>query len=199
MKYVGLALGLPLLMMMAGCSTPAFVSGYYFTPRPALAELPATQPSQPPAVAAFATIIGIRNPDESQHLPLAVEARLRLDNNSDETVTFDARSMDLNSADLMRFDPPAANASGPVVLGPRESAVITVDFPFPPGRSYDTTDMSTLQLRWAVQVGSATAGQVVNFSREAPPPSYNYYYGPYWGVYAPYPYFGGVVVIRHRW
>jgi hypothetical protein len=61
-------------------------------------------------------------------------------------------------------------------------------------------DLSSLQLKWQLQIGQRPVGQVVNFNRVA---TYSYYGGPYYyGYYAPPPpvFYGGVVVVhRRRW
>jgi hypothetical protein len=197
MKWVSHAIGLLLVSFLAGCSS--YVDGYYYMPRPVIAELPATQPSQPPPVTAFASIVGIRRQDQKAALPESVEVRLRLDNNGPPTTTFDVRSLELTTGDLARFPPPLIQTSGPVVLMPGESALVTAYFPFPGGKSYNDFDLSSLQLRWAIMLGPQRIEQIANFRQEYP--RYYYYYDPYWG---PYPYYrsgvfvGGVVVIHRR-
>lgn len=199
MKRLFYVICLPLLSFVIGCSTSPYVDGYFYLPRPVVADIPATQPYQPPPVAAFASVVGIRNEDKQQHLPEAVEVRLRVDNNGPQTVAFDPRSMDLSTGDLFRFPPPIIESTGPVTLVPGESALVTAYFPFPGGRSYDGFDLQSLQLRWSEQIGPQPVVQVANFRQEYQ--RYYYHYDdPYWGIY-PYPanvYVGGVFVIHRR-
>ncbi|HUB24307.1 MAG TPA: hypothetical protein VL992_02680 [Tepidisphaeraceae bacterium] len=202
MKYVCYAIGIPLLMLAVGCgpSSP-YVSGYYYDPHPLVASLPTTQPSEPPPVSAYATIVGIRLPDDKLHLPLSMEVRLRIDDNSPDPVTLDPRSMDLSTGDLVRFDPAIVNPMTPVTINPGESAMITAEFPFPPGMTYSQINLEDLQWRWVLYVGPQRVDQVANFKQVVEPTYYGgpYYYGPSVYVYPPYPVIGGVVVIHHRW
>jgi hypothetical protein len=202
MKCVCFAIGVPLLMLMVGCgpSSP-YVSGYYYDPHPLVAALPTTQPSQPPPVSAYATIIGIRLPDEAQHIPLSMEVRLRIDDNSPDPVTLDPRSMDLSTGDLVRFDPAITTPMAPVTINPGESAMITAEFPFPPGSTYSQFNLEALQWRWALQVGPQHVDQVADF-KQVVEPNYGPYYYPYYPsvyFYPPYPVYGPVVIIHHRW
>jgi hypothetical protein len=196
MKWLSYALCLPMLALVIGCSSSPYVDGYYFSPRPLVADIPATQPSQPPPVAAYATVVGIRNEDDKLHVPESVEVRLRIDNNGPDSVLFDPRSMELNTGDLFRFPPPQV-ASSPVALMPGESGFVTAFFPFTPGHDYDNIDLGSLQLRWAVQIGQQRFEQIGNFQQVEQRVIYyrdDPYARPYYG---PGPY-GGVVVVHRR-
>lgn len=197
MKWIGCV---SLLLLVVGCSQAPYVEGYYFSPHPALAEIPATQPSQPPPLAAYATIVGIRRPDDKQQIPFSVEVRLRLDNNGPYPVSFDPRSLDLQTGDLLEFLPVVITNPAPFTLPPGDSAVITGDFPFPDGLSYDRVNLGTLILHWYLQIGPQPIKQNVQFQEEIRPSYYDPYWYPY-PVYAypPYPVFGGVVVIHGGW
>ncbi len=195
MRWVSRAIGLLLLGFLAGCSS--YVDGYYYMPRPVVAEIPSTQPAQPPPVAAFASVVGIRREDKKLLIPESVEVRMRLDNNGPPTVTFDARSLELTTGDIVRFPPPLIETSGPMVLMPGESALVTAYFPFPGGKSYDDFDLSSLQLRWASMIGPQRVEQIANFRQDYQ----RYYYSdPYWGPYGYYRpgFYGGGVVMVHR-
>ncbi len=195
MKYIHYIKYLPLVLLM-GCAP--YVGGYYYEPHPGLVQIPATQPTQQPTLSALATIVGIRYEDDRVHLPESVELRLRLDNTGDEPVTFDPRSMNLSSGDLLRFLPAIANPPEAVMIPPGQSTWFVANFPFPPGTSYGQFDLSALQLRWTVQTAGKSQDLVIDFRRSAYPYGY---YGPYWAAY-PYPYpfpiFRGVVVVGHR-
>jgi hypothetical protein len=198
MKCVYLAMSVPLLCWVVGCATPPYVDGYYYSPRPLVADIPSTQPALPPPVKAYASVVGIRNQDDTAHVPLSIEVRLRVDNNGPESVVFNPTSMELNTGDLFRFGPPLV-ATAPVALTPGESAMVTAYFPFPAGKSYDDFDLGSLQLRWALQIGAQSVEQIGDFRQEI---QQVYYYrdDPYWGPYryGPRPYIGGVVVVHRR-
>jgi hypothetical protein len=196
------ALCLPIvLLFLGGCTYSPYVDGYFFLPRPVVANLPATQPSQPPPVGATASVIGVRWQDRRASLPESIEVRLRIDNNGPWTVTFDPRYLQLSTGDLVQFPQPITEPGAPVTLGPGESTMTTAYFPFPGDRSYAEFDLRTLQLRWFVYLGQQRVQQVADFHQ-----SYRSYYsddGPYYGAYGG-PYFypgpvfvGGVVIRRH--
>lgn len=185
-----------LLMFAGGCST--YVEGYHYVPRPAVALVPATQPSQPPPVATIVSVMGIHRAQKD--IPESVEVRLRLENNGPETVVFDPRTMQLLDGGLMEMPPPILRPPTPVTIGPNQSVVVGAFFPFPPGRSYKNSDLETLQLRWRVQVGSMDVPQDADFRRVV-----RVYYNPYWDEPYPYPYpflggvgFGVVIAGHHR-
>ncbi len=180
------------LMLLTGCS--AYVSDFQYVPHPALAEIPPAAPDKSPPVSAFATIIGVRRADAKQGIPESVEVRFRVENNGPHTVMFDPRSLELTTGDLQNFQPPVLRPIEPVTLAPTQLAMFDAFFPFPFGRSYDDTDMRSLQLRWGEKIDASPVRQIVSFRRIYP---YRYYYpDPYWG----YPWFyGGVVIVgRHH-
>jgi hypothetical protein len=184
---------LSLLLLLGGCAT--YVDGYRYMPRPAVANVPPTPPQTVPPVTAFASVIGVHLPDSSQGIPLSIQVDLRIENNGPETVVFEPQSMQMLDGELMNFPPPLLAPAGPVTLAPQQATAVSAMFPFPPGRSYDNTDLNALQLRWAVQINGHNQGQAVSFTRAAPV----YYYQPYWAYPPPYPWFGfGGVIIVHR-
>jgi hypothetical protein len=184
------------LMFLGGCST--YVEGYHYAPRPAVALVPATQPTQPPPSGAIVSIIGVHREDRGAGIPESVEVRMRVENNGPETVVFDPRTMGLLDGGLMELPPPVLRPPQPVTLAPQQSVVVGAYFPFPPGRSYKNTDLEELQLRWRVQVGSSEIGQAADFRRMIR--SYYYPYPDY--GYPPYGFYGGVglgvVIDGHR-
>jgi len=171
-------------MLLGGCST--YIDGYHYVPRPAVALVPATQPSQPPPCAAIASIVGVHREDRGAGVPESVEVRMRLENNGPESVVFDPRTMELLDGGLMEFPPPVLRPAQPVALAPTQAVVVGAYFPFPPGRSYKNTDLESLQLRWRLQVAGQEVGQAADFRRMIR--TYNYYPYPYpdyppYGVY----------------
>jgi hypothetical protein len=172
-----------LVLVLVGCSP--YVSGIYYRPHPGMAEIAATQPSQPPAVSAFATVVGIRKPDSKLNLPWAIEIRLRLDNHATQAITLDQKTMQITTGELDRFGPPLPGGPGVVAIEPNQSAVITAEFPFPGGKAFDQFDLSSLQLRWIVGIDQRQVQQSINF-RFAYEEEYYWDYGPYFGTYGPY-------------
>jgi hypothetical protein len=183
--------GLFLTALLSGCST--YVDDYYFGPRPARAEIPATQPDQPPPVSALASIIGVHRADSQEGIPESVEVRLRVENTGANFVSFDPQSLELSDGAFVMFPRPVLRPPQAWTLPPGQMALLAAYFPFPPGKSWDSTDLQSLELRWDVQIDGHLARQVVLFNRVFP----DYYYTrPYY--YGPYPYVGGVVVVRRR-
>jgi len=183
-----------LLTFVVGCSP--YLDDFRYVPRPALAEVPATPPQTAPPLSVFASVIGVRYDSPQEQLPDCVEVRLQLNNNGPQTVTFDPRSMTLSDGTLSAFAPPILRPPGTVTLSPTQSTSYSAYFPFQPGRDYDNTDLSSLQLRWTVQLDGRNVSQTAIFNRSV---RYYYYSDPY--PYYPYPYWGpvyGGVIIVHR-
>lgn len=193
-RLLAFAVGLALLAL-SGCSE--YVSDYRYVPYPGMAEIPSTQPQDPPRVSALTSIIGVHYENRSEGIPFSVESRLQLTNTGAQTVVFDPSSLQLTTGSLVTFPPPVVRPPQPFALGPGQSATAVAYFPFPPGQDLDQINVDTLQLRWRVQIDGSRVGQAMNFRR-----AYHYYYddGPYYGYPYPYPYvgFGGAVIIHAR-
>jgi len=188
-KGIGL---LAFIFLFSGCSI--YVPDYSYVPHPAMADVPPNPPQTSPPISVSATIAGVRYDDHQNAIPSSVELRLRMDNNGPNKVVFDPMSLELSNSELVRFPQPIVRPPTPINLAPGESAYLTGYFPFPPNLSYDTMDLTTLQLRWYVQVADKWTSQSVYFHRVPP-----YYYGPYWSYWGPPPppfYYGGVVVVH---
>src|SRR5271168_246956 len=141
-RVLGVMLCGLMLMGVIGCSQ--YDDDYQFTPRPVTAQIPGTQPSDPPPVTTNVTIVGVRYNDSDNHIPPSIEFRMQMDNDSYQNVTFDPMSMQLISGQLVRFPPPIVRPSTPINIGPGQSAYITAYFPFPVGSSQDNMDLSSL-------------------------------------------------------
>lgn len=193
-RYFSLMLSPLLLAFVGGCSE--YVEGYRYAPRPAVAEVPATQASQPPVVSALVSVIGIHHADKDQGIPESVEVRLRLENNGPGRVVFDPSTMELLDGGLMKFPPPVLFPRTPVTLDPLQATTVGAFFPFPVGHTYENTDVEAFQLHWDIQIDGRRGEQGVSFRRILR------YYGPYYDYPPepyPYRYYGGIVVIRRRW
>jgi hypothetical protein len=194
-RIAGVLLGMFCLLGIVGCSQ--YDDDYQYTPRPLTADIPATQPQQPPVATSSVTIVGVRYEDPHNNLPECIEVRMRVDNNSPDPMVFYPSSLELSNAELVRFPPAIVRPPDAVNIGPSQSAYLSAFFPFPAGLSPDTMDLNSLQLRWRLDIGSRAVGQVANFTRVWRTYYYepDYYYGPPVGFY------GGVVIVHHgrRW
>jgi hypothetical protein len=191
-RILGVLFGAFCLMGVIGCSQ--YVDGYEYTPRPALAQIPATQPNQGPPVTANVYVAGVRYEDQDNQIPPSIEIRMSVDNTGADPVWLNPQDLNLTNAQMLQFMPAIVRPPTTINIGPMQSAYITAYFPFPPGASWDNTDLSTLRLRWRMQIGPRPVAQIVYFNRVP-----TAYYDPYW--YAPGPpwgYYGGVVIV-HRW
>ena len=191
MKYFTLITGGLLLTLLAGCST--YVDDYYYSPRPVRAEIPATQPDQPPPASAMVSIVGVHRADDKEGIPESVEVRFRVENTGASTVLFTPQSLALSDGAFVRFPPPLLRPPQSWTLPPDQMAIVTAYFPFPPGKSWANTDLQSLELRWSLEVDGRTIRQVALFNRAYP----TYYYDPYY-EYGPYPFVEvGDVQFRH--
>jgi hypothetical protein len=200
MKWLYCAVCLTLITCSIGCSSSPYEDGYAYVPYPVVADIPATQPTQPPPVRASASIVGIRTEDKKAGLPESIEVRFSVDDYGTDAITFDPGSLELRTGDLVRFPPPILQSPAPVTIMPGEAAFATAYFPFPGGKSSDDFNLETLQLRWGLQIGPQRVEQIADFQRAYQRVYYYredpYYWGPY--PYRPGPYYGGVVVIHRR-
>jgi hypothetical protein len=190
-RPMALILASLLPLLLAGCAP--YVDDFQFVPRPAVAQIPATQPSQPPPVEAWASVIGVRRADRHAGVPDSVEISLRVENDGAGTVLFDPRTMELSDGIMAQFPEPLIDPPQNWTLEPGQSAQVRVNFPFLPGHDWDNTDLNSLQLRWAVDVDGRVLGQTVFFRRQL---YYYYYYSPYYDYY-PVGFYGSFVFVGH--
>ncbi len=210
LRHISLFLSPLILPLLVGCSP--YVDGYYYVPRPAVAEIypfqaapPSTQPAPPsaapaqpppPAASTLVSVVGIFRGDRNQGIPESVQVRFRVENRGNEAVTFQPQTLELIDGSLVKYPPPLMQPPQMVTLAPNQATIIDAYFPFPPGRSWGNTDLGSLRLSWITQVGSQNVSQGVDFRRIYP--GYYYYRDPYWGYPGPFVGVGGVFVIRHR-
>lgn len=189
---VVIAAVLPALLALAGCSD--YLADYYYRPRPALVEVPATRPEQPPAVSSLASVIGVHKANANLALPQSVQIRLRLENTGSTPglICLDPASLQLTTGDLVDFARPLLRPeifTGILQLG--QPMVFDAFFPFPPGHDATNTRLDSLQLKWVIQVGDRHIHEVVDFRRAL---DYYYYeptWDPYWNnYYEGYSYWG---------
>jgi hypothetical protein len=159
-----------------------YVDDFWYSPRPAVAEIRSTSGDHAPAVTAMASIFGVRREDRSKGIPESVEVRLRLENEGSETAVFDPQTLELTNTELLPFPPPIVRAPSPITLNAMQATTLTAFFPLP--QRTEGGHLDSLMLRWVVQLGGQKVSQTVNFRRVYPR---TYYYDPYWGPYSGYP------------
>ncbi len=199
--------------LLGGCST--YLDEYAFVPNPAQVVIPQSlqppatmpvmpptaqaqaaqpttiQPAMPPEPAAMdvlATVVGVRRGDPFNHVPEAVEIRLRLENGAMPTV-FDPAQVQLVTGSLITLGPGAMDPPQPLNLPPGAQAVIEGIFPLPPKYSTSTLDLSGLRLSVPLTINGRQVQAGMSFQRYisyyavAPYPGYYPYYGPYFYSY----------------
>ena len=187
------------LLALVGCST--YLPDYYYLPRPGIVNVPpaatqpTTQPAEPPAMVFVATVVGVRRGDDWKHIPEAVEVRIHIENGKD-AMTFDPRSLALKTGNFTPFTTPHVWPSAPLTLLPGQQLDVLAIFPFLPGFSTNSADLTTLDLRAHADIGARPIDTAIPFQRSFP----IYYVEPY-PYYDPYygqPYiYGGGVYYRH--
>ena len=140
---------LPLLVVaLGGCHARrgGYDTRYLFEPRPADLVVESGVTGQP--VRTLATIIGVRRADRDRGAPPVVEARFRVENDTDSPVHVRLDSFTLSSADVATFPPARVfpEEASPDV-GPHGQAVYTAMFPL-----LGDYDLSGLNLRWSLDV-----------------------------------------------
>ena len=125
--------------------------------------------------------------DQPSRIVIGIDevGRLRVDNNGPQDVTLDPHSIELTNGLFLKFAAPTLQPEAAITLPPNQSAVVTAYFPFPADRSYNNTDLSSLQLRWLLVIDGHPTRQVVYFTRAYP----RYYYDRYYD-YGAYPWGG---------
>ncbi len=206
-RSFSLALSPLFLLFFVGCSP--YVEDFYYSPRPAVAQIaaaqapPTTQPqppgsaaqqATPPVVVTFATVVGIFRGDRSQGIPESVQVRFRIENRGPESAIFQPQTLELIDGSLLRFPPPIMQPPQEITLAPTQSANADAYFPFPPGHSWQNTDLATLKLSWVTQIAGQGVSQGVDFYRIFP----GYYYPHYWGYGGPSVSVGGVFLFHRR-
>ncbi len=135
---------LSVMLLAGGCS--AYIGDYDYVPRPAIAQVPTTEPQAPPAATAWATVEGVRRADRDAGIPFSVEVHFQLQNTAPEMMTFDPRTLVLSDGSMINFLPPAGVPVQPMSISPGQSITLVVYFPFLPGSDLDNMKMSPLTL-----------------------------------------------------
>ncbi|HXE56036.1 MAG TPA: hypothetical protein VN541_23625 [Tepidisphaeraceae bacterium] len=168
---IGMGAPLLLLSLAGGCSNSPYVSGYSYYPQPAVVQVfrragaaQSGQASQTP-LTALATVLGIHQGDQKQHIPYSVAIRLRFENNGPSRVSFDPHTLELVTGTLMAFAPPITEPPNATVLGPGQRQEFVAYFPFPPNIKADQMNLEHFRLRWQVQIDNYPVVQTALFDR----------------------------------
>lgn len=153
------------LLLVGGCQTSPYDNRYVYSPRPLTLET--TPPGMPEAgaVRTLVSVVGVRQRDEDADLPASVHLRIRLDNTTESTVTFDPGTLSLFAADVREFPPPILQPAETVTLGPNGTATVNAFFPLPGERVPAGMDLSGLSARWAIEVDGRTVPDSATFAR----------------------------------
>jgi hypothetical protein len=107
--------------------------------------------------------------DRTHALRAGMEARIRIDNETDRTARIEPREIELFARDLRAFAPPPA-APGEIEVAPGSSAVVTARFAYPSDEGAYSEGLRAVDLRWTVQEDGRPYASSVAFDRiEAPP------------------------------
>lgn len=172
--------------VLASCES---LSDYRFGPSPQTHEL-ALQGRDTPIATAQISARGILNNDGRG---LEMRFRFRVTNPGETPLEIRPGSFELVDGALRAFGPAALVGHPPgeaLVLGPHETTVFDVSFPFPEGAGLHDMDLTGLGLRWGVV--SDGKERLANARFELRTPYYGYYpYYPYYGYWGPWgPYYG---------
>jgi hypothetical protein len=147
-----------LAMAPAGCSV--YELQYVYEPAPFEAAAAGDEP-----VRALVSVIGVRRADRASGLPPSVEVRLRIENDSQATVSLDPAGLELVSADLQSFPEPIVRPPGGLEIPPGESRVIATYFPFPLGRRTSDLDLDGLNVRFRLRIAGRETTTSAGFAR----------------------------------
>ena len=109
--------------------------------------------------------------DRPDGLRAGMEARIRIDNETDRPARIDPREIELISHDLRSLAPPAVAPDGAIEVAPGASAVVTARFTYPAGESTHSDDLRAVDLRWTVAQDGRPYASSLTFDRVEPPPT----------------------------
>lgn len=164
-RWISAVMCATLVSLLGGCAQSVYVPGYTFVPQPAVIDVVRRDNKaggQPLTV--LATIYGVRYPDDSRHLPRAVEVRLRFENNGTTAVHFDPNTLDLVTGALKGFEAPSLVPPRVLEIAPGDRASMTAYFPFP-RTDNGPLDLQNLRLRWQIKIGDEVVPQTALFHR----------------------------------
>ncbi|HKA15923.1 MAG TPA: hypothetical protein VKH41_12960 [Myxococcota bacterium] len=108
--------------------------------------------------------------DRARSLPAGMEARIRVDDESDEQAFVDPGGIELIALDLTSFSRPVVSPADGLEVAPHQSGVVTARFAYPPGEGAGGEGLRAVDLRCAVALGGRQISNGITFHRvEAPP------------------------------
>ena len=153
------------LLLVSGCSSSPYVSGYTYYPQPATVEVLRRGSNLPPPLSVLVSILGIHRGDPKHSIPYSVVVRMRFENIGQSRVSFDPRTLELVTGTLRSFPPPIVEPPQPVELAPGQRRELTAYFPFPPNTKASQMNLKNLRLRWEVKIDAYTVPQTALFER----------------------------------
>jgi hypothetical protein len=131
-----------------------YVTKFKFVPPAQTAQLrlDRTYDNTAPAATVTAIIMGVREDDANSGIPSSVEVRLRVDNRGPAVVTIDPGTLDLRAGEFEQFPPAQTEPSSTLEVHPSDSRQLTAYFPFPNGKTYDTTKLKEVRLSYVVKL-----------------------------------------------
>jgi hypothetical protein len=109
--------------------------------------------------------------DRPDGLRAGMEARIRIDNESDRPARIDPRDIELIAHDLRALAPPAVVPDHAIEVAPGASAVVTARFAYPAGEGAHSEDLRAVDLRWTVAQDGRPYASSLTFDRVDPPPT----------------------------
>ena len=103
--------------------------------------------------------------DHSRALPAGMEARIRIENETDRPARIDPHEIELIARDLRAFAPPAVAPADAIDVAPGESEVVTARFAYPTGEEARSEGLRAVDLRWSVENGGRAYASSLAFDR----------------------------------
>ena len=165
-------------LLVAGCATTP--SRY----KPTISEVDIPTDHQA-GIQMLVTLAAVRA-DRKAGTPAGIEARIRLQNQTNTPARISPSSLELVDADLQDFEAPRVSPAGGLDVKPGGRAVMSAFFPYPASAAKGSHALASLDLRWRVDAaGNMYAHGVTFHRRESREVVYNYagpyYWGPGWG------------------
>ena len=180
MRISALCVSLLGLIVLGGCATqnassrpndystppPPYRSDFHYGPNPATVDVfSAASPQTAPPLTVYVWLMGIRQAEPHSPIPPSVEVRMKFDNHGTRPVSFDPSSLELETGELRPLPSPILNPAIPFEVPPGSNHELAAYFPFPPGTSSQTLDLTHFRVRWRVQIDSQPITQTAYFDR----------------------------------
>ena len=151
----------------AGCAAPP-----PYEPTLSHLELPAA--AEPGAHLQLLVSLRAVAADRARPLPAGMEARVRVDNETDEEAILDPSALELVAFDLTSFPEPAVSPVEGLDVAPGQHGLVVARFAYPHGEGAATDGLRAVDLRWTVALGGRQFSNGLTFHRvEASPTLYD--------------------------